>query len=133
MNHQATLSSQGNDSWEDGKRCAVGGVVVVQQLVERDQGARPAHPGTAVNQDGTFGTGVDTCLDLLKSFRQQTVCLRRSREAYLVLGEESLPYGQGPAAAEGCPALTDPATALSAAASTLFCFHQGVSERMSCK
>ena len=60
LNHQATLSSEGDDSWEEGERCAVGGVVVVQQLVERDQGARPAHTRTAVNQDGTFRARVDT-------------------------------------------------------------------------
>ena len=43
--------------WEDGKSFTFRGVVVVQQLVERDQCARSADTRAAVNQDGTCGEG----------------------------------------------------------------------------
>ena len=60
LNHQAALSSKGNDGWEEGERCAVVGVVVVQQLIQGDQGACSPNASTAVNQDGTLGERVDT-------------------------------------------------------------------------
>ena len=114
MDHQATLSPKGNNSWEEGDRGALVGVVVVQQLVERDQGARPAHARAAVDQDRTFDVGVDTYSLLSKA------------ETYLVLGGEPLSCGRGRGGAEGCPAPRGPATALSAAASPLFCFRPAV-------
>ena len=55
LNHQATLSSEGNHQGEDGELCHIGVEVVEPEFVDGQKGSRSSYTGTTMHQDCAWG------------------------------------------------------------------------------